>query len=989
MPSYSTQLVFSFADKVAVPAQVAVFDINGTTGTSKTLYVTTDYTVNWVEKTVTLVMPLELGHRLRIDVYEVGNGDQLVKSDTDSTPIRYGTVTGFCEIHLPCNYSGTLYAGSGVVVTGTIPENVTATATDSIDDSIQCDSVTGMVLNNPIVFTGTGFGGIVADTTYYIKSISTSTNRITMSASLASGIAGVILPLTTASGSMSITIVQGTADLHTPPSVMASGDKLTPGSLLTVTSLKTGTNSITCNTTLGLSVGTPIVFSNTIMGGIIQPLTTYYIESIVDANEFTVSETFGGAVLALTAASGGALAITEDYVFSVVEQSTAAKIIFSKMYDHMNDYISFTVLGQSFPEQYGYTLPEVQTLTGSVATVYTLTNYMGGDNPTNAIVEINGIRLTNTDYTINSGTNELTLSSAPLITDVISITSYNRTEQQYLNTQYGITGNTVSAIEYLNNEITAPIAVTNATAVTAPSTITCDSTDNFIVDQTILFQIGTTSFGGLLADGTVYYIESVIDSTSFTVSATKGGAAINTLTTDTGLLVATVGGTPAVRIQTFTNHGLSDNDLIRLDGILGSVQVNNNVYYAKVINATEFDLYSASYDPAYTAVNSPVTEVSTYISGGFVWLDGAFALITTTVTTTEAVTNLVTCASTAKLIVNTPILFNGVGYQIGDPMIGGIITGKTYYVRELDPGDSLHKFSISETLAGPAMVLTTDTVSCNMTQWEQSIVDRLWVTVNGARVPSSSLRINSNNNISILVPVISSDEIIITSMIPSATPNALTYMQYATGDVGAYRANEQTRTWLTAPLANTASTIYLQDVSKITNSLTIELDAPAPISGTFSILLEGSNKRLITQVIVNNLTTMTTINPAYYSVTIENISPVLVIRAGVLEGQLLSITVVEGNLLYVNGEQIRFGRVDLSANTVTDLQRGANGTYVPVTTSEYSLVFGLLSKNKLPDALYSTTFSEEDFPDNDGDVDGGPLQIFDTPAAIFLQRDIA
>lgn len=985
MPSYSTQLVFSFADRVAVPAQVAVFDIDGTTGTSKSLYSATDYTVNWVDKTVELSTPLELGHRLRIDVYEAGNGDQLVKSNTDATPMRFGEVTGFCEIHLPCNYSGTIDEGSGVIVPGTIPRNAMATATYSADNTIQCDSVLAMTVTDPIVFTGTTFGNIVADTTYYIKSISTSTNRITISA--IPGIAGTTLVLSSATGVMSITLIQGIAALHTPPVIQHNGINLTPGKLLNVTSINTGTNGITCNNTTSLLVGTPIVFSNTIMGGVIQPLTTYYVESIIDSNEFTISETFSGAVLVLTAASGDAIAITEDYAFDLIENSTAAKIVFSSTYDHMADYVSFAILGETSPVQYGYSLPEVQTITGSTDTVYALTNYMGEDNVTNAVVEINGLRLTDIiDYSINSSLNELTLASAPLITDIISVTSYNRTERQYLNTQYSITGNTVSAIEYVNNEITGPLAVTNVTAVTAPSTIICDSTENFIENQTIIFQIGAADFGGILADGTVYYVDSVIDSTTFTIAATQGGAVINTLTTDTGVMVATVGGTPAVRVQTFTAHGFSDNDIVRINNTLGSVQINNNIYYTKVINANEFDLYSSIYDPAYTAVNSPVTAVSTYLSGGFAWIDGSFALATTAVSETEASTNLVVCASTEKLVVNTPILFNGVGFRIGDVLIGGIIAGQTYYVSAID---SVTKFSISETASGPVMALTNDTVSCNVAQWEQTNVDRLWVTVNGARVPSSSLRINNNNNLSIMVPMVSADKVIITSMVPSATPNSLTYIQHAGHDIGAYRANVQTRTWLTARLANTASTIYLHDVSKITNSLTLVLDAPAPVLGKFTVVLAGSNKRLITQVIVVNVTTSTTLDPSYYSVAIENIEPVLVIQAGVLEGQLLSITVIEGNLLSVNGEQIRFGRVDLSANTVTDLQRGANGTYVPVSSPEYSQVYGVLTKNKLPEALYSKTFSESDYPDGDGDIDGGPLQIFNTAAAVFLQRDIA
>ena len=49
--------------------------------------------------------------------------------------------------------------------------NVTATATTASTNLITVDTVINMVSGMPIVFTGTAFGGIVAGSTYYIKSI--------------------------------------------------------------------------------------------------------------------------------------------------------------------------------------------------------------------------------------------------------------------------------------------------------------------------------------------------------------------------------------------------------------------------------------------------------------------------------------------------------------------------------------------------------------------------------------------------------------------------------------------------------------------------------------------------------------------------------------------------------------------------------------------------------------------------------------------------
>ena len=96
-----------------------------------------------------------------IDVYEVGNGDQLEKSNSQTDPIRTNSTTGFNEIYLNCNYSATISAGSGVVRPGTQPINVIATETDSTDDTILCENVDNFTLNDQIIFGGDVFGGIV------------------------------------------------------------------------------------------------------------------------------------------------------------------------------------------------------------------------------------------------------------------------------------------------------------------------------------------------------------------------------------------------------------------------------------------------------------------------------------------------------------------------------------------------------------------------------------------------------------------------------------------------------------------------------------------------------------------------------------------------------------------------------------------------------------------------------------------------------------
>ena len=295
-------------------------------------------------------------------------------------------------------------------------------------------------------------------------------------------------------------------------------------------------------------------------------------------------------------------------------------------------------------------------------------------------------------------------------------------------------------------------------------------------------------------------------------------------------------------------------------------------------------------------------------------------------------------------------------------------------------------FTISDTFQGDTFVLYNDSGVMRVTQWEQTDVDRLWVTVNGYRVPSSSLTLNSYNNLSILTTIVPGDVVIITSMMPTASPNQVVYMQQVNknNNGSVYRANNQTRTWITAPLTDTDSIIYVNDVARLTNSIVQRVIAPAAgLDGVISIGL-NVDKRLISNITVYNETTHTLVLPSNYSEVNENLSPMLKITGQVTAGNQLTISILEGNLLYLNGEQIRFSSVDLVANTILGLQRGANGTGVRSLTPAYSEVYGLLSKNRMSDLLYNNTWNDDDYPDFDGDVDGGPLQVSTTEGALFL-----
>ena len=1126
-------------------------------------------------------------------MYEIGNGNQLVKANSQTIPFVDNESTGFVEMPLNCNYSANRFNGSGVIRPTTDPKFVNAIETDALDNGIVCESVDYFTVNAPITFQGDVFGGIVAETNYWIKTISYITNKITVSASVSGGIAGPTFVVTSDTGTMLVNIQSTNGLVWTDPILIHNGTNLVLGEQGIVSETKSGTNTVVVNTTDHYDVGDTIVFSDAIDTGTFTPsgLTAqqqYYITSIT-GNEFTVSLAPSGTNVTLADATGIALCITNDYAIAIADEGITAKIVFANQYTQANDFVVLSVFGETAPVQYGYTVPEVEIFNSAGITEFTLANYVGGDNAKNAIVEYNGLRRVETsDYTIDFNTQTLNLNFIPAANSTVAVTSYNLTDRQYLHTTYGgtfsgsttnsfyigstthtpgydaelvvgelivgteyvitdlgtttqtdwntiagtsaivyvvgdvitcadagvgmgdgvvaigwgetwspgpdfltlssgttallnindaitFTGTTfggivanqtyyvvniISSTEFAVSEtlggnavqlttssgsmigITNPPTVANITGIdnlivasitvgitsvsSTGNVVTCSSTTGFSTNQHVLFKRSNpaTQYGNILCDGTVYFISTVLSGTDFTISETSGGVEFDPGTTS-GAILAEVGGNPAVSVTTGIAHNLVENDIVRIDGTTGSTQLNNNTYYAKIVTATEIALYNSPYDPTANAINDPVTVVSTWTGGGYVWLDKTFTITTTGATATTASTDNITVSSSLELILGTPIIFSGsdlLGGLESEVTAGSFTEGNTYQINSQGTTDftligarnnnvgtnfvatgvgtgtgiataiyyvydkpSATTFRVTAVRDGDVFALTNDTGSMNVSQWEQANVDRLWVTVNGYRIPSSALRLNPDNNLSILSTVEPGDVVIITSMIPTATPNQAVYLQNVnkTGVPSVYRANSLTRTWLTEILQNTDDTIYVEDVTMITETIIQNEVAPAQVDGIISIGLEG-DKRAICQVIVYNNSTSQTVNPANYYIAIEATAPILKITGGVTVTNSLTITVIIGNLIYVNGEQIGFTTVNFDTNTITGLQRGANGTGEQTFIPKYSEVYGILSSNKLPNVYNAVTWNSYNY----NLVDGDPLQISTTVSANFLNADV-
>jgi len=940
-PSPSNQVIYSFANLVEVPAQLALFVIDGATGLSTSIYVTNDYTVDWIAQTVTLNSTLTVGDQLRIDVYEVGNGDQLVKSNTFIDPIRTDDNTGFNEIYLNCNYSKTITNGSGLIQDLPYVTNVNCTQTESTYNTITVDNVSAFTLNATVRFQGTVFGNIVADTNYYVKFINTATSSIVISATISSGIAGPVFALSNATGNMTAILSSGAGVPWTDPYVQYNGDRLLVGRTNVALATRSSTNTVVVSTTGGLNAGDTIIFDDN-MFGVVTPQTSYNILNIVDGTKFRLEDPLSpGNPLTLTNATGRSVFVTNDYAIGLQPNGVQAKVVFASQYDASTDYLAYSFFGETEPEQYGYTLPETEVFTATAGqTVFTLSNYSAYDNETDAIVEVNGLRVSS-GYTIDFATTSLTFVTPLSLNDIVAVTTFNQTFRQYLNTQFDIQG----------------LVVTISSITTGPNL----------------------------------------------------GAQVN--------LSATL--------------GLSNGDAIRFGGVTGTSQINDRTLYVSVVSPTSYELFT---DPGLDAADA-VSIFDAYTGTGFAWNDRTFTLTTATTVRTFATVNRIGVSSIDNLVPGTPVYFTSLTTVNGDSLVGGIVDNDLYWILEVGPSIAAGSFivneeyiiqdlgttnwnaigyvgapvtggtfiatgagsgdgtafaksiTISSTQDGTEYVLTSAVGVVNISQFKQDDVDRLWVTVNGYRVPSDKLQVYNNNFVGIEVALSNvSDYVTILSMMPSATPNNELYFNnvFVDNTPNIYRTAESTTTWLTEDITDTTSTITVYDASKLLQDVESTQTVPALANNVFTLQLNENSNKILGYTLYNN-TLAIAIPNNIVTQTFNGNQPILEIENNptyIAAGNSVTITMIIGGLIYVNGEQIKFTSYNLGTNEITGLTRGVNVTPTLTFVEKYTRVYAIFDSNLLGPEYYDIDWNSTNTYDTDLTM---PLQISNTYPAEFLK----
>ena len=281
----------------------------------------------------------------------------------------------------------------------------------------------------------------------------------------------------------------------------------------TVTQAFGGTsNYFTCTSTAGLTVNMGVTFtpgsgqSSPIFSDVVAGYT-YYVSAIISATTFQISSSYAGTTYALNTASG----------------SMVLNFIANNNYLQANT----TNMVVNYPIQF------TGTALGGVtdSTVYYISDVIDANNFT-----ISTTLVTVTISTTTAGTNALTVSSVggtgslvPLNPIVFTSTVFDNivdNQKYYISSIINSTQFTIAS-SLITVSMTATAVSTNLLTVT--------STTGFVANQPINF-VGT-SWETNIISGTVYYIQAINNSTSFTISQTPGGAAI-TMSGGSGIMTA-------------------------------------------------------------------------------------------------------------------------------------------------------------------------------------------------------------------------------------------------------------------------------------------------------------------------------------------------------------------------------------------------------------------------------------------------------------------
>ena len=416
--------------------------------------------------------------------------------------------TNTLYVGMPLQFIPTYYTTS-VTSTSLSQTTVTATVGGTINQ-MTVGSTVGLAVNTPVTFTAPIFSTVTTGYTYYIYAIIDS-----VTIQISSQIFGTVWPLNTA----------------------------TPVASPMVMNFSSNTSYLAASTT-NMVVNYPIQFTGTALGGLSNG-TTYYIQDVIDSNNFTVAPSLVTVSVTNTTTGTNLLTVVSTSALTPLNPIIFTGTVFGNIVESTKYYVSAIVDNNNF------TIAS-SIINLNVTATYLNTNliYATGTNVTANLVI--GQPIIFVGNTFGSG---LTAESTYYILVINDANTF--TVSQTPNGSV-VPLNTVSGTSILTGSCTGKTAGASFTLLTATGTMVGTTTAK---KSTLSLAIGsmnatfsTQLFGGAnITAGTTYYVNTINSSNTITVTSTQNSGVPVSLSNKTGSMnLAALGwdnvtpGTPSV-----------------------------------------------------------------------------------------------------------------------------------------------------------------------------------------------------------------------------------------------------------------------------------------------------------------------------------------------------------------------------------------------------------------------------------------------------------
>jgi hypothetical protein len=544
---------------------------------------------------------------------------------------------------------------------------VLATASDtfSSDDTILCDTVESLEVNLPIRFSIPAsdspamIGGLIQDKLYYIKTINSDNNKITLSESPG----GSVVALSDdSSGEMTIryaheevrpyesarTVLQNNRRIYQDATSSWLDSEIATSYSSNCSSSDTTDDYITCDSTSWMVVGTAVKFSDgtgSVFGGLTAN-TIYYVVDI-NGNDFKVSLTLDGNPVNLTTVPSGDMTVNFYYDSGSLKRDMGF-IIDALIQDLLTDSVIYSRrIGTSYWDGVDSTIRgrQLQTVDAIAELENLILADLAGSDP--AIIPIKS-SLDNVSEFIINGPNRPFEDARNIIEGNVS--AYQSGLIAYVNTTYPLLiyreDKCQRDVNYLVKSIISDLITgTGRASRTSGNAYYTGSVDIPLPDPVLVFDEDQKT-------PTVDAIEWLRDEIVNDVSGTFAGDSVTRyFDTITGII----------------QNGPDPDDL----------------------------LLSPTYEPARILLDLN----KEFIKSETVAYVNEELSLSTKVTGTTSVTNIITVISTRILSAGTLVRFSD--------DIGGLTAGTDYYVL---PGLTSTTFQVSTTPGGSPEVLADDAI---------------------------------------------------------------------------------------------------------------------------------------------------------------------------------------------------------------------------------------------------------------------------------------